>query len=245
MSLFHQQQQSLETFFAAGWITDVVSQLQSGKEATVFLCQADPSTDYEFLVAKIYRDFANRSFRRDAEYVEGMFPADRDLRAVVRKNNYKGRSLKFGSWIEREFALLRRLSEAGAAVPWAVERSSNAILMELIGAAEAPAPMLKHLRPARTHARLRFDQVLRNIEIFLVNHCVHADLSEYNLLSDGEDIWIIDFPQAVDARFNSNARSFLARDVERICRFFGRHGVESNPEVIADELWDRYLRNEL
>ncbi len=245
MSLFSKQQQSLEPFFAAGWITEVVSQLQSGKEATVFLCRAAPSTDHEFLIAKIYRDYGNRSFRHDAAYLEGMFPADADLRVVVRKNNHKGRTLKFGSWLEREFVLLRRLAEAGAAVPWAVERSGDAILMELVGSAGSPAPMLKHLRPDRELARRLFDQVLRNIEIFLFHHCVHADLSEYNLLCDAEEIWIIDFPQAVDARFNSNAQGFLARDVDRVCRFFTRRGVESSPEVITAELWDRYLRGEI
>ena len=39
--------------------------------------------------------------------------------------------------------------------------------------------------------------------------------------------------------------ALLARDIERVCRYFTRYGVESEAEAIASDLWDRYLRGEL
>jgi RIO kinase 1 len=72
---------------------------------------------------------------------------------------------------------------------------------------------------------------MRNIELMLACDRVHGDLSAYNVLYAGPgEIRIIDFPQAVDARFNSNALMLLERDIGNICAY---------------SLWSRYLRSEL
>ena len=55
----------------------------------------------------------------------------------------------------------------------------------------------------------------------------------------------IDFPQAVDARFNQNALSLLERDIDRICAYFRRFGVDSDRWRLAHDLWARFLRSEL
>ena len=63
-------------FYGQGLITDVLNIVKSGKEATIYRCQAHPSTGNEFLVAKVYRPFIHRSFRNDAIYQRGRFIRD-------------------------------------------------------------------------------------------------------------------------------------------------------------------------
>jgi serine/threonine-protein kinase RIO1 len=36
----------------------------------------------------------------------------------------------------------------------------------------------------------------------------------------------------------------LLRDVERICRYFARYGVEAEASRLASAMWNRYLRGE-
>ncbi len=75
-----------------------------------------------------------------------------------------------------------------------------------------------------------------NIELWLANNYVHADLSAYNVLYWQGEIRVIDFPQAVDARFNPNARTLLTRDIKNICHYAARFGLERNGQCIAERL---------
>jgi serine/threonine-protein kinase RIO1 len=50
-------------------------------------------------------------------------------------------------------------------------------------------------------------------------------------------ITIIDLPQAVDPRPNSNALILLMRDIENICQYMNHHGLERDSERIAERLW--------
>jgi RIO kinase 1 len=56
---------------------------------------------------------------------------------------------------------------------------------------------------------------------------------------------IIDFPQAVDPRFNSNALELLERDIDRICAYVGRFGVAADAWRLSRDLWSRFVRSEL
>ena len=60
-----------------------------------------------------------------------------------------------------------------------------------------------------------FNAVMRNVELMLACDVIHADLSAFNVLYRDGEVRIIDFPQAVDPRFNSSALSLLDRDVYR------------------------------
>jgi RIO kinase 1 len=48
---------------------------------------------------------------------------------------------------------------------------------------------------------------------------------------------VIDFPQACDPRFNSNAFQLLLRDIENLARYFGRFGVTCDAFDLADRYW--------
>ena len=74
---------------------------------------------------------------------------------------------------------------------------------------------------------------------------VHGDLSPYNILWWKDRATIIDLPQAVDPRFNRNARMLLERDIANVCKYFARAGVACHPGRLAGDLWRRFMRAEL
>ena len=62
---------------------------------------------------------------------------------------------------------------------------------------------------------------------------MHGDLSAYNVLAAGEDLVVIDLPQAIDLIGNPNGTDFLLRDCANICQWFRARGLD--PERLADE----------
>ncbi|MPZ47987.1 MAG: hypothetical protein GEU75_01505 [Dehalococcoidia bacterium] len=56
---------------------------------------------------------------------------------------------------------------------------------------------------------------------------------------------VIDFPQATDPRFNRSADQLLARDIANVCRYFAGYGISANAEMIAGDMWHRFVMGEL
>lgn len=239
------QLSSLGTFYDDRLITDVPSIVKSGKEATVYCCRAHPSTGTKFLAAKVYRSRQFRSFKNDAVYREGRVILDERIRRAIKKKTQIGRDVQFASWVEHEFQTLSLLHAAGADVPIPLAQSGPAILMEYVGDYQLPAPMLKNVSLEPAEVQPLFELLMSNVELWLGCNIVHADLSAYNILYWRGSIKVIDFPQSVDARFNSNAYFFLARDIDKLCRYFARYDVQVNPSQLAEELWTKFLRAEL
>ena len=76
------------------------------------------------MAAKQYRDAQHRMFHRDAGYLEGRrMRKSRETRAVETRTAF-GRELIAGQWAAAEFAVLSRLGQAGAAVPYPVQAYS-------------------------------------------------------------------------------------------------------------------------
>jgi RIO kinase 1 len=148
-------------------------------------------------------------------------------------------------WVNHEWETLRRLHAVGADVPTPLARTDGALLMSYCGDAETAAPRLQDvtLRPDEAH-RL-FAGLMCNVELWLANDTVHGDLSAFNVLYWDGRATVIDFPQAVDPRFNPHALDLLRRDVENLCRYFGRFGVRADAARITDTLWRRFLRADL
>lgn len=247
---------SLAHFYEDGLITDVTHAVKSGKEATVYCCTAHPETGTRWLAAKVYRPRMFRSLRNDVIYRESRAVRDErghEMRSGRRgwrgasKKSEQGRAARVSSWIEYEFETMRVLYGAGADVPRPIEQVGNAVLMEYIGdeASGEAAPLLREVTLAREEAQPLFERVLRNIELWLACDRIHGDLSAYNMLYYEGAITIIDFAQAVDPRYNADVYPLLARDVERVCRYFARYGVEADAFALADDLWTRYMRGEL
>ncbi len=242
---------TLDLFYAEGWITDVVKLLKSGKEATAYCCRADPATGQDYFVAKVYRDQQSRSFKNDAIYREGRPVLDGDgrpsarLSRGLRRKGKIGRAIQFRTWIDYEYDTLRLLHAAGADVPRPIGRSERAILMEYLGDGDGPAPQLQSVNLEPTAAPGLFHLLMRNVELWLAHDRIHGDLSAYNVLYWNGAVKVIDFPQAIDPRFNSNAPMLLARDVENLCRYFNRYGIDADAARLSDRIWARFLRAEL
>jgi len=117
--------------------------------------------------------------------------------------------------------------------------------MEYVGLPHDPAPLLHDVAPAPDEAHDLFTRVMRNVELWLAYNVVHGDLSAFNILWWEGNVTIIDFPHAVDPHVNPNARDLLARDVDNVCRYFGRYGVRADPVRLAARLWRRFLHAEL
>ncbi len=235
-----------------GMITEIVGELKSGKEATVYLAQA-PSG---LIVVKRFRAMAGRRFHTDAKYRQGRQMRERDARAFDRRTRY-GRAYAQNTWIAAEHGMLRRLGRSGMLpVPRVIARVGACILMEFIAAApgsERPAARLidARLDPACA-IRLHSEIMLAIIGMF-ERHVVHADLSPFNILLPDRESHaeaesapaaprpvVIDFPQAVDPRKNPNARELLAHDVEQVTRHFQRFDPNVVDNDVAARLWAKF-----
>ena len=135
----------LELFADAGYITDVVNRVKSGKEATVFCCRAHPSTGRELVAAKVYAIGIGAHYRMSKLYADGRFrvykPDSRQERAI-KSGKQRGKEMVFADWVGQEYANLCAFHAAGADVPAPIAQCGSGILMEYVGDAVRPAPTL-------------------------------------------------------------------------------------------------------
>lgn len=241
---------SLRDFYTMDFISDVLAKIRGGKEASVYRCQATPKTGMAFVAAKIYRPRKFRNLRNDKLYREGRayLKADgkeikttdhRMMRAIGKKSNL-GEQVQHTSWLMYEYTTLQTLHGAGADVPEPVAVADNAILMGYCGDEAMAAPTLNTVRLDAGEAQSLFERTLWNIELMLGHGLIHGDLSAYNILYWAGEITLIDFPQVIEYRTNTNAYAILQRDVRRICEYFADQSVTSDPQSLVDDLWGRY-----
>jgi RIO kinase 1 len=162
-----------------GLVDEVMRQLMSGKEATVYVVRCGE----EIRCAKVYKDAKQRSFRQSTSYQEGRTVKNsRQARAMEKRTGY-GRKMQEEAWQNAEVDALYRLAGAGVRVPQPYLCFEGVLLMELVtDAAGHAAPRLDdieltHDLALTLHARL-LDEVVR----MLCAGVVHGDLSEYNIL---------------------------------------------------------------
>jgi RIO kinase 1 len=236
---------SLSGFYQSRWFDDILRLLKGGKEASVYQCATNTSEGRNYIAAKVYRPRRFRNLKNDSLYREGRDRLDEDgntildgrMQHAMNKRTEFGRQLLHTSWIEHEYKTMQILHQAGADIPTPFTRGDNAILMEYIGGANTPAPTLIEIELDPPEAGKLFKRILQNVEIMLANQRVHGDLSAYNVLYWHGEINLIDFPQAIDPRQNRNAFLIFERDITRICEYFARQGVQSNPRHLARKLW--------
>lgn len=240
---------SLSDFYRQNWIDDILRLIKGGgKEASVYQCLANPSAPYKYNAAKVYRPRKFRQLRNDSLYREGRthlddegheIRDDRALHAIQKRTNY-GKRLLHTSWVEHEFQTMGLLHKAGADVPEPFASGNNAILMSYIGWDDVPAPTLNSVKLDRDEAQKLFDKAIANVEIMLANNCVHGDLSAFNILYHEGDLFLIDFPQAIDPQTNRNAHAIFRRDIFRLCEYFQSQGIKCEPIKLADQLWEKH-----
>jgi RIO kinase 1 len=148
-----------------------------------------------------------------------------------------GEQIRHQSWIAYEFQTLKTLHAAGADVPQPYEISENAILMGYIGDEQSAAPTLNTVTLDSGEAGTLYTRLLRNVEIMLAHDIVHGDLSAYNVLYWDAGITVIDFPQVISAGKHRSAYRIFSRDITRVCDYFARQGLPSDPAGLAAGLW--------
>ena len=176
------------------------------------------------------------AFHNDVEYREGrQFRKTRDRRAVERMSTY-GKRLLQDRWTGHECEVMSALHDAGCAVPYPVGFADDRFDMQYVGDRDGAAPQLARARLDPGQVRAAWAQLLDGLRVMTAAGWAHGDLSAYNLLWWEDRLWFIDFPQAVDIAANPGGLDFLHRDVRNVCAWFGRHGVEDDPEEVFADL---------
>ncbi len=225
-----------------GLIDEVLGQIKSGKEADVFVVRCGDTRR----CAKVFKEANQRSFRQAAVYQEGRKGRNsRRARAMERRTQY-GRKEHEKSWINAEVEALYTLSAAGVRVPRPVAFVDGVLLMELItDAAGHVAPRLDGLQLDASTARQYHEVLIGEVVRMLTAGLIHGDLSEFNILVDGNGPVIIDLPQAVNAAANLSAAMLLIRDVDRLRHFLGRFAPELLSTDYGKEMWALYASGRL
>ena len=229
--------QRLQPLLDEGLIDEVVGQLMSGKEATVYIVRCGA----QIRCAKAYKDAKQRSFRKSASYQEGRKTKNsRQARAMEKGSRY-GRQMQEEAWQNAEVDALYRLAAAGVRVPQPHLCYEGVLLMDLVTDADGnPAPRLNDVALSEAQALDFHTGLLKQVVRMLCAGVIHGDLSEYNILVGSDGPVIIDLPQAVDAAGNSNAGTMLERDVDNLKSYFSRFAPKLTNSEYGKEIWKLY-----
>jgi len=183
--------------------------IAKGKESDVYEALSEEGTTYALKFFKLGRV----SFTRT-----------RKKRFIERAESRNWITLNYEA-AKREYSSLRALVGLSQGFPRVVSYNRSTVLLEeLSGVRLSTRPEL--LDPESTLARVLATMRAAYLDPGLIN----ADLSEYNILTDAEKVWLIDWPQAVD-RTHPNAQDLLRHDVTSVVKFFARaYGVEVDVE---------------
>jgi RIO kinase 2 len=160
------------------------------------------------------------------------------FRDVRRKRAYTS-PLRHHHWLlvnihaaRKEFRALRILRRLGLTVPRPIARAYHVVVQELVDG------VLLADRPAISQPRAVLLQILEEMgRAFQEAGLINGDLSEYNIIYDGEKAWLIDWPQTLPAT-HPNAQRLLRRDCANIVNFFRRKygldmGVDHALEIVC------------
>ena len=225
-----------------GLVDEVLSQLMSGKEATVYMVRCGE----DIRCAKVYKEANKRSFKKAAQYQEGRKSRNSRRARAMEKGSKYGRKQQEDAWQNAEVEALYTLATAGIRVPQPFGCFEGVLLMELITDGEGEvAPRLNDVIMPSEHAIEDHLIMMNYVKIMLCVGVIHGDLSEFNVLVDEYGPVIIDLPQAVDASANNNAKSMLIRDVDNITDYYAQFAPELSKSRYAQEMWALYEKAEL
>ncbi|MBX3613718.1 MAG: serine protein kinase RIO [Burkholderiaceae bacterium] len=232
----------LQSLIDEGLVDEVMRQLMSGKEATVYVVRRGGET----LCAKVYKEATQRSFRQAVDYTENRKVRNsRQARAMAKGTRF-GRQATEAAWQSAEVDALYRLAAAGVRVPKPHNFCDGVLLMDLVTDEHGDAaPRLNDVVFTAEQARAHHATLLKEVVRMLCAGVVHGDLSEFNILLGADGPVIIDLPQAVDAAGNNHAQRMLLRDVANLRGFFGRFAPELLDTDYGHEIWDLYRRGAL
>lgn len=183
--------------------------ISTGKEANVYHAMNGLN---KHVALKIFKTSILK-FKDRKKYVEDEFR----FRSGYTKNNPRK---MVRQWAEKEFRNLKRIEKAGIKAPRPLFIKQHVIGISFIGCLKEgiPAPRLKEYKTKNMEVLY-----IQTIEIMCVlyKECklVHGDLSEYNLLIQENNVYLIDVSQSVE-NDHPLAMEFLKRDCLNILKFF-------------------------
>jgi len=132
---------------------------------------------------------------------------------------------------KREYDFLIKLKSTKMNIATPYFRSMHSIVMDRIDGIRLIE--IKNL----DNPRQIFYKVFEQIRIAYKENIINSDLSEYNILLDGNnDVWIIDWPQAVSLE-HPNAEFLIRRDLRNIIKYFTRkYDLNLDENSCYDEL---------
>ncbi|KAI1337872.1 RIO1 family-domain-containing protein [Xylariaceae sp. FL0016] len=215
-----------------GAISEVHGAISTGKEANVYGAVAYPDINGPAIqrALKVYKT-AILSFKDRERYITG---EHRFKSGADKGNNRKMVKL----WAEKEFRNLRRIHSAGIACPEPIQLKLHVLVMDFLGDrkgwafprlrdANIPADEAEQIWP---HLYIQLLTIMRRM--YQVCRLVHADLSEYNILYNQKQLYIIDVSQSVE-HDHPRSLEFLRMDIKNTGDFFRRQGVETLPDRIV------------
>ncbi|MGB2260360.1 MAG: PA4780 family RIO1-like protein kinase [Porticoccaceae bacterium] len=227
----------LQPLIEDGLIDEVIGQLMSGKEATVYTVRCGS----EIRCAKVYKEAAKRSFKKATQYQEGRKVRNSRRARAMEKNSKYGRRQQEETWQNAEVDALYLLANAGVRVPKPYGCFDGVLLMELVTDDSGDvAPRLGDVAMSAEQALEDHALMMDYVVLMLCAGIVHGDLSEFNVLVDDYGPVIIDLPQAVDASANNHAEAMLYRDVDNMTYYYGQFAPELLNSQYGKEIWALY-----
>jgi len=197
---------TLEKFMKKGIIYTLDYCIARGKEANVYRATGAKG---EFYAIKMYR-LKSPSFLHMQKYIEG----DRRFERAG-----KNKQDMVFIWTKKEFSNLKILHEAKLPVPKPIAFKHNVLAMEFLGENGVPYSKLSEVDVQNPKKDKK--TILGYIEKMRKAGLVHADLSKYNILTDGKNFYIIDVGQAV-LTSHPAAEEFYKRDKANIEKYFSK-----------------------
>ncbi len=225
-----------------GLVDEVLYQLMSGKEATVYAVRRG----HEIICAKVYKDVMKRSFKKAAQYREGRKVRNTRRARAMEKSSKFGRKQQEEAWQNAEVDALFKLADANVRVPQPYGCYDGVLLMELVTHENGEVgSRLNDISMSAEQAIEDHAIIMTYIMRMLCVGIVHGDLSEFNVLVDDYGPVIIDLPQAVDAAANNNAFDMLKRDVRNMTEYYGQYSPSLLNTDYAKEMWTLYEEGRL
>uniref|UniRef100_A0A0G4F8L1 Serine/threonine-protein kinase RIO2 n=1 Tax=Chromera velia CCMP2878 TaxID=1169474 RepID=A0A0G4F8L1_9ALVE len=197
---------ALKVLVHRGKISGVGVRMGVGKESDIHLCKDEEG---RVLILKLHRlgRVSFRSVKTNRDYLQHRSNASWMYLARLA-------ALK-------EFAYMRALKENGFPVPEPVDVNRHAIVMGFVDA--TPLVQVRSLeRPFKV-----LEKLMHLIIRLAQSGLIHGDFNEFNLmLSDDEEVTLIDFPQIVPVS-HPNAEMYFDRDVRCVATLFAKKfGIE-------------------
>ena len=179
-------------------ITSIGPQIGIGKEAEIYLAHDSQEKDK---ILKMFR-LGRSSFKQ-----------------IKRKRDI---STSTSNWLllniqtaKREYDILNYLRQSSTSFPTPLYRSFHCIVMEpFYGSRLADAESLDDPQSV-------LEKIISNVKIAYQNGYINGDLNEYNIMVNNDNIFILDWPQAIKSD-TINANVVLLKDVKNILKFFSK-----------------------